>query len=154
MYEITEAPHTRQHPNRKIFQDRRRERERADLERFDRRYARFRLYLLEGERARRRALAAIAERDTLRRHRRDLARRAVFVHGVSHGPLDDPMGPLPDETLSEFGARIDRETPRLTLADFKRPVAWWDDESGPALRLERPALESLKLRGLHFRGRR
>src|SRR5690606_4210435 len=149
-----EASYTRQHPNRKNFQARRRERDRAELERFDRRYARLRLYLLEGERTRRRALAAIAERDALRQHRRDLARRALFVHGVSHGPLDDPLGPRPDETLSEFGARVDRETPRLTLADFKGPVAWWDDENGPALRLERPALESLKFRGVQFRGRR
>ncbi len=125
---ISEAPEIQ--PPRKgsprKFSSRRLERERAELKRFDARYARFQVYLLEAERVRRRALDAIAERDALRLARRDAARRACFVGGVSHGPLDEELGPRDGETLSEFGARVDRETPRLMLADFPAPTAWWD----------------------------
>jgi hypothetical protein len=119
-------------PSPRKFSSRRLERERAELERFDRLWARRRVYLLETERARRKALDAIAERDALRLARRDAARRACFIQGVSHGPWDAELGPREDETLSAFGARVDRETPRLTLADFSAPPAWWDrEESSP-----------------------
>jgi hypothetical protein len=91
---------------REIAQDRGYERDRARRERA----------YLERQRL-------IAEREELRAYRRELARRALFIHGVSHGPLDDPLGPYDDETLSEYGRRVDLETPKLTWRDFKRGSA-------------------------------
>lgn len=152
-----------QHPKAQNFFDRKRKRQRAEEKQFDARYARYRVYLLESERARRKALDAIAERDALRLARSDAARRACFIGGVSHGPLDEELGPRDGESLSEFGARVDRETPRLTLADFPAPAAWWSEEpstsksipgSMPALPARRKVARRVKRRmaRLFFRG--
>lgn len=128
--------------------ERKHERQRLEEKRFDARHARFRVYQIECERTRGDALTAIAEREALRRRRRDLARTATFVHGVSHGPLGDPLGPHDSETLSAFLGRIDRETPRLRLSDFDRIPAWYDSE------FERPNPRSIPGSMPALRGKR
>lgn len=148
----------RQPPKPQAASQRRRSRQAAELARFDARYARFRVYLLESERAHRKALEAIAERDALRARRRALRWNGGAAAVASAAGLEcDPFGPLPDETPGEFQRRVDRETPRLTLLDFERPFSWWDYDDPPPPREHVTAARTIKrrcARDLRFRGRR
>lgn len=148
----------RQPPKPQTTSERNRSKQAAELARFDARYARFRVYLLEAERARRNALAAIAERDALRARRRALRWNGGAAAIAAAAGLEcDPVGPLPDETPGEFQRRVDRETPRLTLRDFERPFSWWDYDDPPPTREHVAAARAIKRRSacsLRFRGRR
>lgn len=128
MVETIERAGRRQHPASQKSSDRkrlplkqklkqaraaRRERTRANAD--DRIFNRNRAHI---EQVARERAHIISEREALRLFRRDAGRRACFVQGVSHGPLDADLGPHEGETLMQFWSRVDRETPRITSRHF------------------------------------